>query len=109
MAINDLQKQKIKNWAREHLRYLDELPGDTTPQLIRDNRKTLLPLFVERDDIETLEASLPPRARAFLAELRRLLYEYENYFSPGYQSSESIDELPDKLRLMLARIIKADI
>ena len=109
MALKELQKLKIKKWAKEILTYLNNAKPDTTPERVRKNRERLLPSFVEMEDVYAFKDELPPKALAFLIELIRLLYEYQHYFDDGYRSSENIDTLSDKLKLSLAKVVKAEI
>ena len=108
--LTELQKHKVKSWAKEAYRIICESSKDTTPRRIWQNRERLLPSFIEREDVDVIKEALDsPTAYQYMKELVRLLYEYEHYFDKGYRSPENIDDLPDKLKRMLARVIKADI
>ena len=109
MALTELQILKIKNWAQGIYDYLETADPDTTPDRIKLNRAKTLLANAEMPSVEALKAGLTAGQQVFLENLIYLFGEWVQYFDNGRRSPENIDDLPDKLKDALARVITAEI
>ena len=109
MALTELQILKIKNWAQTIYDYLENADPDTTPDRIKLNRAKMFLANAEMPYVEALIAELTPAQQTFLENLIYLFGEWVHYFDNGRRSPENIDDLPDKLKLALSKIIVAEL
>ena len=109
MALTELQILKIKNWAQGIYDYLETADPDTTPDRIKLNRAKMLLAKTEMPYVKALKAGLTAGQGNFLENLIYLFGEWVHYFDTGYRSPENIDDLADKLKTALAKVITAEI
>jgi len=109
MALTAEQVLKIKNWAQKIYDYLENADPDTTPDRIKLNRAKMLLTKTEMPAVEALLAELTAGQRTFLERLIYLFGEWVHYFDTGYRSPENIDNLSDKLKDALAKVITAEL
>ena len=109
MALTELQILKIKNWAQKIYDYLENADPDTTPDRIKLNRAKMFLAKTETPYVEALRGGLTAGQRTFLERLIYLFGEWVHYFDNGRRSPENIDDLPDKLKDALAKVITAEL
>lgn len=94
----------IKEEILDLYNVIRNLDPDTVPIRIVNNRDKLRPYLAKA---RGLDISLcTPTQKLELKELIRLLQEYYRYFDVGYQSTEIIDNLPDKIKTQMEKLIE---
>ena len=98
-------REVIKEWADEVLGFLNTAPSDTTPERITENRKRFIPIQLGRGSVSSKGKNLGVEVASLVSDAVYYVNEYFRYFEKGYKSPERIDDLPDKCKEALGKLI----
>ncbi len=98
----------LKKWANTALFIMQNNETDTTDEIIKVNRESLVHVYQELvSDILPEIWKLPKEKQSILGGLFYLLQQYNNYFNEGWRSPYSIDVLPDLCKEKLQEVLNA--